>query len=75
MSLGLDHWSHGGALSFGLLKGLGWARGEAGAAGASPRAEVAPAPVLEGLMSLPSPLSCGVSLWVLLQGSGPGVSP
>lgn len=43
MSLWLDHWLYGGALSFGLLKGLGWARGEAGAAGASLRAEVAPA--------------------------------
>lgn len=37
MSLWLDHWPYGGALSFGLLKGLGWARGEAGAAGASLR--------------------------------------
>lgn len=48
MSLWLDHWPYGGALSFGLLKGLGWAHGEAGAAGASLRAEVALAPVPEG---------------------------
>lgn len=56
-----------------LLKGLGWACGEAGAAAASLRVEVAPAALPEGLMPLPSPLSCGVNLWVLLQGSGPGV--
>lgn len=72
MSLWLDHWPYGGALSFGLLKGLGWAHGEAGAAGASLRAEVAPAPVPEGLLPLPSPLSCGLSL---PPGSGPEVSP
>lgn len=73
MSLWLDHWPYGG--SFGLLKGLGWARGEAGVAGASLRMEMAPAPVPAGLMPLPSPLSCGFNLWVLLQGSGPEVFP
>lgn len=75
MSLWLDHWPYGGALSLGLLKGFGWARGEAGAAGASLRVEVALAPVPEGLMPLPSPLSCGLNLWVLLQGSGSEVFP
>lgn len=73
MSLWPDHWPYGGALSFGLLKGLGWACGEAGAAGASLRVEVAPAPVPEELIPLPSPLSYGLNLWVLLQDSGPEV--